>query len=141
MPAVLPVTIPVVIPTLATAGVLVCQIPPGVASVNVIVCPTHNEKVVPPIAAGNGLTVTTRVLIQEPSVHVIIAVPAPVPLTMPVDAPTVAIAVLLLVHVTPAVVVENVVVLPTQTVAVPVIAAGVVSTVILYIVKQPELVV
>jgi hypothetical protein len=78
---------------------------------------------------------------QPPNVHIIVEVPAPTPVTIPVEAPIVATPVLLLLQVTPPVALESVVVLPTHTVAVPVIAAGVVFTVILYIVRHPVLMV
>lgn len=52
-----------------------------------------------------------------------LAVPAAIPLTVPV-ASIVAMAVLLLLHAPPVVVVLSVVVVPTQVLSVPVIAAG-----------------
>ena len=52
-----------------------------------------------------------------------LAVPAAIPLTVPV-ASIVAMAVLLLLHAPPVVVVLSVVVVPTQALSVPVIAAG-----------------
>jgi hypothetical protein len=57
-------------------------------------------------------------------VYVIVAVPPEIPVTTPVDEPTVPMAVALLLHTPPDVVQPSVVVLPTQTVAVPVIDAG-----------------
>lgn len=57
------------------------------------------------------------------------------PVTIPVE-PTVATDGVPLLHVPPAVASFNVVVKPTHTLAVPVIASGVVFTVILYVVKQ-----
>ncbi len=50
----------------------------------------------------------------------IVTVPEATPVTTPVDEPTVAIAVLLLLHVPPDVALLSVVVLPWQTLAVPV---------------------
>ncbi len=52
-----------------------------------------------------------------------VAVPAAIPVTMPVPDPTVAILVLLLLHEPPEVVLVNVVVAPAQTVKVPAISA------------------
>jgi hypothetical protein len=63
----IPVTMPVDIPTEATAGLLLLQVPPMVASSSVVVRPEHTARV-PLIAAGSGSTVTTAVVIQpEPS--------------------------------------------------------------------------
>ena len=53
-----------------------------------------------------------------------VAVPADMPDTAPEGEPTVAIAVLLLLHVPPVVASPSVVVAPAQTLVVPVIAAG-----------------
>ena len=58
----MPVTIPV-LPIVATDGVPELHVPPGVASVNVIVEPWHTEDS-PPIAAGKGFTVTVTLLLQ-----------------------------------------------------------------------------
>ena len=67
------------------------------------------------------------------------AVPALTPVTTPVPEPTVAIPMLPLVHVPPAGVEFNVVVKPVQTVAVPVMAVGVVFTVTACETKHPPL--
>lgn len=53
-----------------------------------------------------------------------LAVPMPAPVTMPVELPTVAVLVLLLLHVPPAGVLPSVVVTPTQVLAVPVMVVG-----------------
>lgn len=53
-----------------------------------------------------------------------VAVPAPTPVTIPVDAPTVAIDVLLLVQLPTPPGLDKVVVAPVHTVIVPVFAAG-----------------
>ncbi len=63
--------------------------------------------------------------------------PAATPVTTPVPEPTVAIDVLPLLHVPPPVASERVVVLPTQTVGVPVIADGNAETVTTSVAKQP----
>lgn len=55
LPGVLPVTIPEVVPILATVVFELVHDPPP-ASVNVIVPPTHTG-VLPDMAAGNGFTV------------------------------------------------------------------------------------
>ena len=67
-----------------------------------------------------------------------VAVPGPeIPLTIPVDAPIVATAVLLLLHVPPATVLLSVILDPTHTADVPVIAAGIAYTVTVAYATQP----
>ena len=79
----------------------------------------------PPIAAGEGLTVTVANALQpEPIVYDIIAVPAITPVTMPVPVPTVATPVLLLLHRPPAVTSNKATLAPSHITLVPVIAAG-----------------
>ncbi len=58
VPEATPIAVPVENPIVATEGVLLVHTPPVVASVSVVVKPTHTE-VVPAIAAGLGLMVTT----------------------------------------------------------------------------------
>lgn len=60
-----------------------------------------------------------------------------IPVTTPVLAPIVAITVLLLLQVPEPVVLDNVVVLPTHTVGVPVIVAGIGLTVTTLVTIQP----
>ena len=62
-PSVMPVTVPVEDPIVATAVLLLLHTPPLVALVNVVVKPMHTF-VVPPIAAGFGLTVKLVTAIQ-----------------------------------------------------------------------------
>jgi hypothetical protein len=57
VPVVIPLTMPEVDPTVATEVVLLVHVPPGVASVSVIVDPAQTL-VGPPMAAGVALTVT-----------------------------------------------------------------------------------
>ncbi len=57
-----PVTMPVVDPTVAMPVLLLLQVPPP-ASDNVVVKPEQTLSV-PSIVVGNGLTVTTAVIIQ-----------------------------------------------------------------------------
>ena len=59
----MPVTIPVPEPTEMTAGLLLDQVPPGVASPNVVVCPTQIYGW-PVIAAGRQFTVTVTFVVQ-----------------------------------------------------------------------------
>jgi len=124
--------------TVPTAALLLVHVPPGVVELSVVVAPVHTV-LLPVMAAGNGLTVTTAVRVQ-PLVpkHVIVAVPAATPLTIPDDEPMVAIAVLLLLHVAPMLVVLNVVLAPAQTANVPVMALGAGCTVTTTVVKHAE---
>ncbi len=59
----MPVTVPVEEPIEATPVLLLLHTPPLVALVNVVIKPTHTF-VVPPIAAGFGLTVKLVTAIQ-----------------------------------------------------------------------------
>jgi hypothetical protein len=117
-----PVTTPVAASTLATAGLKLLQVPPTVPDVSAKLLPGH-VAAAPVIAAGSGFTVTTVVVLQDvaPNVKVITAVPALIPVTPP-DPPTVATAVLLLLH-APVLLVSRVVP-PAHRVGVPPIAAG-----------------
>ena len=67
VPAPTPVTIPLAAPIVATAGVLLVQVPPPDASDNVIVLPLQTL-VEPNIALGPATTVTADVEEQEPTV-------------------------------------------------------------------------
>ena len=88
--------------------------------------------------AGSVFTVTTLVVWQPLSAYVIIDVPNPAtPVTIPVALPTVAFAGVPLVQAPPAGVLFSVVVVPMQTVGVPVIPVGVWFTVICKVDVQP----
>ena len=63
VPADAPVTSPVALLTVATEVLLLLHVPPVVASVNVVVEPTHTADA-PLIAAGSGLTVIVVVVKQ-----------------------------------------------------------------------------
>src|ERR1700752_3196741 len=63
VPATNPVTIPVAEPTLPAVGLLLLHVPPVVASVRVVLPPTHTLAV-PLITPGNAFTVTTVVILQ-----------------------------------------------------------------------------
>ena len=81
--------------------------------------PAHNTE--GPLTDA-GCEKTVMVLVTEqapPNKQVIVAVPAATPVTIPDEVPTVAIDVLLLVHIPPAVASLNVVVEPTQTLPLP----------------------
>jgi hypothetical protein len=62
-PVAIPVTTPDVDPMLATAVLLLFQVPPGVASLSVLVLPMHRA-VVPVIGRGFGFTVAVAVTIH-----------------------------------------------------------------------------
>jgi len=66
MPGLTPVTTPVNEPTVATAGVPLLHVPPGVALDNVTELPTHKAApdTDPVIMAGSGFTVTMVVTKQ-----------------------------------------------------------------------------
>ena len=65
VPAATPVTIPELVPIVASAMLLLVQVPPVVASVNVIDEPTQTA-VEPAIDAGIGLTVNGHNDVQPP---------------------------------------------------------------------------
>jgi hypothetical protein len=109
----------------ATPGDALFQLPPPVASLSVVVEPTHTI-VVPVITAGNGSTVT--VVVTKQPVTVIIYdmtdVPAETPVTTPVAGSTVATPGVALLHVPSSVASLSVIVEPSHTLERPVIAAG-----------------
>jgi hypothetical protein len=140
VPAPTPITIPVPEPTAAIAILLLLQLPPGAGSVNVAVPPAQILEaplILPALAAG--LTETVEIAVQLPMAYVIVALPAPTPVTVPLELPIVATPVLPLVQVPPPTAFVSVVVLPRQTFAVAgAIAAGVIATVAGFIATQPE---
>ena len=121
VPAETPVTTPVLV-TVATAGLLLVQVPPLVGE-SVVVAPTHILVVPVILTNGMALTVTGKVgaEIQPVTefVNVNVADPAATPVTIPLLV-TVAMAGLLLDH-TPPVVGDKVVLAPTQMLLPPVI--------------------
>jgi hypothetical protein len=64
VPAVMPVTSPVVLPIVATAGVALLHVPPPMASLSVLVAPTHIP--VMPVMGAVALTVMVLVAIHVP---------------------------------------------------------------------------
>lgn len=111
---------------MAIAALLLLQLPPLTASVNVIVDPVQTlagPLIVP--AVGAAVIVTAVVADAVPqllvTVYVIVAVPADTPLTTPVALLMLAIVGELLLHVPPLVVLVSVVVAPTHAVVVPLI--------------------
>ena len=89
--SVVPVTNPVTTPeagsTVAIAGLLLDQVPPGVAFASVVAAPSHTFSV-PVIGVGAGSTVTTCVATAVPQALVtlydISTVPKAIPFTIPV---------------------------------------------------------
>ena len=118
MPGVTPVTVPLMEPTVATDVLALLHVPPVETSLSVILEPAATVKI-PESGAGVGLTVNTIVALLVPSEYEIIQVPAVTPVTTPVEEPTVAIPVLLLLQLPPEVVSDKVLVEPTQTLAIP----------------------
>ena len=124
----MPVTIPVLLPIVAIVVLLLAHVPPGVASLKIVVCPTHTVGM-PVIALGPG-TVTVVVIKHPPGmIYEIIDVPLNMPVTTPVLLPIVAMVVLLLVQVPPGVASLSDIVAPMHTVIVPAIGSGNGSTV------------
>ena len=119
---------------------LLAQVPPAEASVNVVVKPKHTVKG-PDIAEGKGLTVTTAVMMQPVgNVYVIVAVLVTAttpPVTIPVKDPMLAVPVALLLQMPPAVALLNAVVRPAHMIRVPRIAVGNGLTVTIVVITQP----
>lgn len=67
VPGAVPVTIPVAMPIVATATLLLLHMPPGVASLRVVVVPGQTI-LVPKIVAGGAFTVTVVVALPAPTV-------------------------------------------------------------------------
>ena len=65
LPGEIPVTMPVALPTVAIAGLLLLHVPPVTVLLSVAVVPGHTL-LFPVIVAGAGLTVTTMVLVTPP---------------------------------------------------------------------------
>ena len=61
VPPDMPVTTPEPLPTVAIVVLLLVHVPPPVASLNVVVKPTHTD-VIPVIVAGRGFTVIGMVV-------------------------------------------------------------------------------
>ena len=93
-------------------------------AVSVVELPIQMAAFEPALIVGNPFTVTTVITLPPERLYEMFAVPAATPVTTPVAEFTVAIPVLPLLHVPPLVALLNVVVLPTHTVAVPVVAVS-----------------
>jgi hypothetical protein len=117
-----PVTTPPDGPTVATIGLPLVHEPPDTESARVIAAPAQTT-IGPEMPEGNGFTVSGLVAMQvEPSEKVMVVTPAATPVTIPAD-PTVAIPVLLLLHIPPPASLK-VVVEPIHTCVTPVIGEG-----------------
>ena len=124
VPWAIPVTTPVVLPTVATDGVLLVHVPPIVVLVTVVVEPIHIGAT-PKIGAAGGTTVTISVTNVDPHVFVTIYEMTDVPVATPETIPlllTVATPVLALLQAPPVVTSANVVEPVVQSDVVPVMA-------------------
>ena len=121
VPAATPLTTPVA-PIVAIVVVMLLQVPPATEAVSGVVLPTQTLSV--PEMTGMPLT-TTEAEAEQPEAVLkdMVTVPAATPVTMPVVAPTVAVAVLLLLQVPAPAASASVVVAPTQSDVVPVTGA------------------
>jgi hypothetical protein len=137
-----PVTNPVAGFTVAHTVLLLLHMPPDEPELNDVISPEHTV-VMPVIAVGNAFTFIVAVAIQPVAakVYVIRDVPALTPVATPPPAPgpgvIVATPVVALLQVPPGVASLNVVVEPTQTIVVPVIAAGSGFTVTVVVMEHP----
>ena len=108
---------PVALTIVATAVFPLVHAPPAVPSDIIATCPRHMD-VVPEIATGDGLTVTTVDAVQLFGVvYTIVDVPAVIPDTRPVLKPMVATPVEPEDHVPPVTASESVIVRPAHTIA------------------------
>jgi len=140
-PGLIPVTTPVAEPTVATALLELVQVPPAGVAVKVVVLPVQMDApgtpVAPTVITGVGFTVTSIVTKQPVArLYVIVATPGEIPSTTPVPD-TVAVPGAPDDHVPPDGLLVRFIVLPTQTVLGPDIAAGVAFTVIIIVDEQP----
>ena len=123
-PVAIPFTIPELLPTVASVELLLLHVPPAALSEKVTLLPVHTLSG-PFIALGAVFTVTVVVMVQPVEVmYSIVEVPGTIPVTTPVDEPIVAVEMLLLVQVPPAVESVTVVVPPGQTILDPSIAGA-----------------
>ena len=138
MPEDRPETIPLV-PTEATDGTLLLQVPPGVPSVKLIVELTQTLLLLPTIETGVRLTVIMVFAIHPVgSVKVMVVVPGERPVTSPDTDPTVPTVVLLLLHAPLPEPSERVTVAPWHINPAPAaIADGNPLTVTLVVIRQP----
>jgi len=119
-----PATTPEALPIVATIALLLLHVPPASASDKVVVDPAQTVEE-PVMLAGCAFTLITLVTYAPVLfVKVITVVPGDIPVTTPEVMPTVATAVLLLVHDTPGEASVTFMVEPTHTIDGPIIAPG-----------------
>jgi hypothetical protein len=128
VPIARPFTTPVVPSIVAIAVLLLLHVPPVVAFESAVVEPIQTC-VLPDIPGTTGIAYTVSGAIAVPgqpnalvTVYVMLTTPAETPFTIPVDRPTVATDMLLLVQLPPGVVFAFVIEVPTQCAVGPVIA-------------------
>jgi len=128
-PDAIPFTIPEADPIVATIGVLLLHVPPGMEFPNAVAAP-RQTCVTPVIVPGEELTVTVAAAAQPVlSVYDMVAVPIPAPVTPPVDGSIAAIVGVLLLHTPPVVPSVKLLVSPRQRPKVPEIGNGTAFTV------------
>jgi len=136
VPGMIPLVTPDVMPIVATVLLPLLHVPPPVL-VSVILPPAQTMED-PVIVGGSGSTervvVTTH---PEAGIYVIVVVPAAIPVAIPEEIPIVAIVVELLDHMPPVVASLRVVVLPIQTLVLPVMGGGGGVTVTIAVIAQP----
>jgi hypothetical protein len=143
VPAATPVTVAVVLvalPIVATVGALLLHVQPGVPDVNVVVAPGHTVNVPAVITLGVAPTVATTVLLQLPTVYVMMEVPeVPTAANKPLLEPIVSTVGAPLVQAPPVIDELNVDVPPVHSNIVPEIVPAPVVTVTVVAVAQPVL--
>ena len=130
-------TMPELLPIVATAVLLLIQVPKG-ELLNVVDAPAQTE-VRPTIAVGSAFTVAAMLVRQVPPIeYVTFAVPAVSPFTIPVVDPTPTLPLPALpLQVPPVVALLSVVEAPAHSVLTPAIGGGPVLMVIVVVVMQP----
>lgn len=137
VPVATPVTTPPVA-TVALAVLLLVHAPPVTVEDIVAVAPTVTPVAPDNVPAdGSALMVAVVIDLHPAIVRVIFAVPALTPVSKPVDAPTVATAVLPLFHVAPVPLAVSVLVAPWQMLAGPDVILGDAFTVMAFVAMQP----
>lgn len=137
VPALPPVTCPVVELIAAVEGLLLLQIPPPAPLVSVMELPLHTVPD-PDIAVGVVFAVMVLVAMHPvEGVKVIVATPAELPVTTPLAAPTPAVGVELLLQVPVPELAVNVMLLPTHTPAGPPIVGAAFTVIILVTAQLP----
>ena len=123
VPDEIPVTIPEAEPIVAIEVILLPQAPPGTASLQVVVEPTHTFKV-PVIGAGPGETVTVMLAVQPYRSTMTVAGPDVIPVTIPDVEPIVSMVTGVQLQVTPGVASVNETEVPAQKLVGPEIGDG-----------------